>query len=45
MIYQNISFKIKKFYTLVAQLQMCIACGEDTYKPGSGCSTCGYVGD
>ena len=26
-------------------LQTCIACGNQTYKPGWGCNTCGYVGD
>ncbi len=45
MIYKRISFNIKNIFTSAARLQMCIACGEMTYKPGSGCSTCGYVGD
>lgn len=30
---------------LMPRLEMCIACGNDTYKPGWGCMTCGYVGD
>jgi ribosomal protein L37E len=29
----------------VVPFNMCIACGELTYKSGRGCSNCGYVGD
>jgi ribosomal protein L37E len=29
----------------IVPARMCIACGEMTYKPGVGCSHCGYIGD
>jgi transposase len=32
-------------FSSVVRSKMCIACGEMTYKPGVGCSNCGYVGD
>ena len=49
MIYQRISCNRKcalftGLFSIVPS-NMCIACGELTYKSGVGCSTCGYVGD